>query len=152
MSGHLRAVALFAVTLALPVAGLAQEAGSLADSPQPREVPLEDDGLRYAMRSVEDGVVRLDRETGAMDLCKVRHGRLVCRLAIDERDSYESEIADLQARIDAFEAAREAERKPVPPDDPRMREAMRQAGKALRRFFDAVGELREDFEKRQESE
>ena len=109
--------------------------------------------LRYSMALVEGGIALLDRQTGTLEHCSVQSGQFVCRLAVDERDGYEAEIARLRARLDAQEAGQpEKPEKPRSPEksepkvseDQRLNEAMRHAGRALRRFLDAVRDLRSD--------
>ena len=64
------------------------------------EVP--DDGKgRYTMSPVEGGVLRLDRETGAMALCTRQNDKLVC-------DPVEDRAADETARLAKIEAENRA--------------------------------------------
>ncbi len=106
-----------------------------------------DESLRYSMAPMNGGMVRLDRESGTMDFCTTHSGKLVCRLATEEREGYENEIVRLQSRLRELEAERPGEPDAGLEEDRRLDEAMRHAGKALRRFFDAVKDLRTDLEK-----
>lgn len=112
-----------------------------------------DESLRYSMAPMNGGMVRLDRESGTMDFCTTHSGKLVCRLATEEREGYENEIVRLQSRIRELEAERPGEPGPEAEldEERRLNEAMRHAGKTLRRFFDAVKDLRADLEKDEET-
>ena len=114
-------------------------------------VPEDKAGPRYSMAPMNGGMVRLDQETGTMDFCTTKSGQLVCRLANEEREGYENEIERLQSRVRELEAERPGEPETSLDEDRRLNEAMRHAGKALRRFFDAVKDLRADMEKEEGS-
>lgn len=128
--------------------------------------PMSDAGPRFSLRAQGDGFVRLDRETGAMSFCRVDGGNLVCRLGADEREAYQEALDKLEARVAALEekaetAAPPAPPKPVEPVPPsagpvapeakptpeqELDNAMALAERAMRRFFDVVKNLREEFE------
>ena len=61
-----------------------------------------DDG-RFQMKRDGDDIIRMDRKTGTMSVCKFKSGNLVCRMAADERDALQEELAALQQRLDAIE-------------------------------------------------
>ena len=58
---------------------------------------------RFALERTENGVIRLDRETGAMALCAESGGNLACRMAADERAAYDDELSRLEKRVEALE-------------------------------------------------
>ena len=58
---------------------------------------------RFQLERTENGFVRLDRETGAMSLCREEGGSLACRMAADERAAYEKELDLLGERVTALE-------------------------------------------------
>jgi hypothetical protein len=64
---------------------------------------LAEDSARYSLEKTAGGYVRMDRQTGEMSACKEADGQLVCRLAADERDAYETSSAVLAKRLDALE-------------------------------------------------
>jgi hypothetical protein len=64
---------------------------------------LAEDTTRYSLEKTADGYVRMDRQSGEMSVCKETDGQLVCRLAADERDAYESSPASLAKRVEALE-------------------------------------------------
>lgn len=57
---------------------------------------------RYTLEKSDEGYIRMDRRTGAMSICTERDGQLVCRLAADDRDAFESEIQRLGDAVDAL--------------------------------------------------
>jgi hypothetical protein len=63
----------------------------------------DDEGGRYALERSADGYVRMDKETGEMSICQERSGQLVCKLAADDRQAFESEMDRLQSSVDALE-------------------------------------------------
>lgn len=73
--------ALVSIALVLPAA--AQTAGP------------ETEGGRYALRRVDDGLLRVDRETGATSLCRKRGSGWACEAVADDREALEEEIARL---------------------------------------------------------
>ena len=77
---------LLAITL-LPGLAFAQEA----------------EGERFQLERTENGLVRLDRQSGAMSLCREENGTLSCRMAADERAAYEQELDLLEKRVTALE-------------------------------------------------
>ena len=56
---------------------------------------LAEDMVRYALEKTGDGYVRMDKQSGEMSICKETDGQLVCRLAADERNAYETAAACL---------------------------------------------------------
>ena len=66
------------------------------------------EGDRYVLRRMDDGLMRLDRETGATSFCRKRSGSWVCEAVADDREALESEINRLVE--DNAELAREVGR------------------------------------------
>ncbi|MCB2048484.1 MAG: hypothetical protein KDE32_09690 [Novosphingobium sp.] len=147
------AVVLVAGVAFLPAFAHAQETARQAPNAEAEQNtgPEGKPGARYSMAPMNGGMVRLDQETGTMDFCTTKSGQLVCRLANEEREGYENEIERLQSRVRELEAERPGEPETSLDEDRRLNEAMRHAGKALRRFFDAVKDLRADMEKEEGS-
>ena len=58
---------------------------------------------RYRLERTDDGYGRLDTKTGRTTLCQERSGQLVCKMAVEERVAFESQIDDLEARVEALE-------------------------------------------------
>ena len=57
---------------------------------------------RYEMQETENGIIRLDTETGRVSLCKFEQDELICRTAADDRTAYETEIERLTNELDAL--------------------------------------------------
>ncbi len=55
---------------------------------------------RFQIEKQADGFVRLDKKTGETSFCRQIGDNLVCKLAIEERDAFHREIAELQGKLD----------------------------------------------------
>ncbi len=84
--------------LFMPMASFAQDATTEIPNP----------GSRFQIERDGDGFVRLDKKTGETSYCSSSNGTLICRLAIEERDTYHNEIAELQNKLRAAEEKLEA--------------------------------------------
>ncbi|MBO6675382.1 MAG: hypothetical protein JJ908_09945 [Rhizobiales bacterium] len=129
------------------------------------------DGDQYLIVEVDDGVLRIDRQSGDISECQETQNGWICRLTADDRLAYEAEINRLDAEVERLEeellAAREAlqadeqDLSLIPEDgvnEPSVRErldlptdeeldaVMDTAEEVMRRFFDMVQGLREDIE------
>ncbi len=128
------------------------------------------EGGRFVLRSIDDGVLRMDRETGETSVCREDASGWACRVVPDNRSALEAEIsrlaeenASLARRVDALQqqlaALGEAER--ATPDEPQAGEGeetldlpseaeldriMRTFKSMMRRFLDMVRGLKEDYE------
>ncbi len=117
---------------------------------------------RYTLERQGNRFVRLDTQTGQMSVCWIRHEELVCRLAVDERNAYLDEIVTLQNRLDRANGERKGDRlakqrhfddkehdDDIHDDDYALEKefdrALDYSAKALRRFFDVMRELRDDY-------
>ncbi len=58
---------------------------------------------RYRLEGTENGYVRLDTRTGAISVCVEEQAQLVCRMATEDRQAYENDIATLQDRVKVLE-------------------------------------------------
>ncbi len=117
---------------------------------------------RYVMQPMEDGFVRLDTVTGTMSLCRQSdEGGLICRMAADERQALEEELARLNERIEMLEKRTPLAQDPPMADDdggpprdrPRPSEeeierSLSLMEKAMRRFFAIIEDLNRDFDDR----
>lgn len=130
---------------------------------------------RYSLQEVRAGVLRLDRETGEVSLCRDRDQGWACELIADDRavyteelDRLEAENAALSARVTALEARLDAvaDLAGQPVDTPTAAEAedayrlgraeadardeldraLDTTEHAMRRFFGMIQELKRDFE------
>lgn len=66
-------------------------------------VAQETEGQRFQLERTDNGLVRLDRQSGAISLCREESGTLSCRMAADERAAYEQELDLLEKRVTALE-------------------------------------------------
>lgn len=113
---------------------------------------LAQDAARYQLERSGEGYIRLDRTTGEMSFCAEKTGRIVCRMAADERDALVDEIARLQSRVGAFEsrlaaleAAAPAAPEPSLPSEEEFEKTMGYMERFFRRFMDVVKDLERDF-------
>jgi hypothetical protein len=67
------------------------------------QAALSQDTVRYELEKTSDGYVRMDKSTGEMSICKEANGQLVCRIAADERATYDENLASLTKRVEALE-------------------------------------------------
>ena len=79
-------------------------------------ITLDDPGARYSFRGVEEGYLRLDRQTGEVALCAPAPSGWLCRRLTDDNRDFEQEISRLQAAIaELREALREQATPPATP-------------------------------------
>ncbi|PSJ60457.1 hypothetical protein [Pseudaminobacter soli (ex Li et al. 2025)] len=104
---------------------------------------------RYRLEKTDNGYVRMDTQTGAMSICEERSGQLVCKLAADEREAYQTQIDQLQSalkaiesRVTALEKNRPALQAPLPTEE-EFEKGMSYMERFFRRFMDIV----KDFDK-----
>jgi hypothetical protein len=69
----------------------------LSGVPSAAEPGIPDQGGRYTMSPTEDGVVRLDTQTGAMALCQRKNDRWACEDMDDSQRTLLAEIDKLKA-------------------------------------------------------
>jgi hypothetical protein len=108
----------------------------------------------YRLEKTENGYVRMDTQTGAMSLCEERSGQLVCKLAADEREAYQTQIDQLQGalkaledRVSVLEKNRPALQAPALPSEEEFEKGMGYMERFFRRFMDIV----KDFDKEERS-
>lgn len=59
---------------------------------------------RYRLEQTETGYVRLDTKTGAISVCTEQsQGQMICKMATEDREAYENDLADLQDRVKVLE-------------------------------------------------
>jgi hypothetical protein len=81
-------------------------AAAIARAEAPAAEPLQNEPGRFAMSPAEGGMLRLDKQTGAVSFCTAEGGLSVCRAAAEERAALQAEIerlarenAELRARL-----------------------------------------------------
>jgi hypothetical protein len=100
---------------------------------------------RYVMEKTPDGIVRLDTATGEMTLCREDQGRIVCKMASDERHAIQQSLDRLEARVSKLETAlseMKGESTRIP-SDKQLDHAMAAFDRLMRHFF----KMAEDFGK-----
>lgn len=110
------------------------------------------DVQRFTMEAVENGIVRLDSATGELTMCQSVGDQLICKLAVDERRTYEEEIGHLTDRITSLERqlAGVPEMRPNElPSEEELERTMTMMERFMRRFFGMVDELERDRSDRQ---
>jgi Mg2+ and Co2+ transporter CorA len=98
---------------------------------------------RYSLERTDDGYVRLDKRTGEMSICTEQSGQLVCKMAADDRDAYDSAMDKLQTEVDALEdrvAALESAPKSTLPSESEFDQTMNYMQRFFRGFMDVVKE------------
>ncbi|WP_237370199.1 hypothetical protein [Rhizobium sp. SL42] len=108
------------------------------------------DAARYSLEKSDTGFVRLDRQTGAVTLCKEADGSLTCRMAADERAAYDEDLARLEKRVDLMEkqlaAGMPAAARGELPSDAEIDRSIGIMERFMRAFFGLVQEFREEEE------
>lgn len=103
---------------------------------------------RFQMEKTESGFVRLDRETGAISVCREDAGELTCRMAADERAAYEKELDLLAGRVTALEKRLDAAPSAKAlPDEAEIEKSLSIMERFIRRFMEII----EEFTAEQES-
>ncbi|MFP1632886.1 hypothetical protein ACLB6G_14225 [Zhengella sp. ZM62] len=110
--------------------------------------PVSGAEMRFDMHKDGDRWVRLDRQTGAISVCREERGELVCRMSADDRTAWDTEVADLRSRIDSLEA-RVAQLEGLPPapgdnglpSDEEFEKTLGFMEKFMRRFMGIVKDL-----------
>ena len=85
--------AVLALVLVQPMLGPAMAQTAAKPLAPPAVTPGEQG--RYTMTPTPDGFLRLDTRSGAVSLCKIEADNARCRIAADERNAFDDEIARL---------------------------------------------------------
>ncbi|MGL4406662.1 MAG: hypothetical protein ACRCT6_12935 [Notoacmeibacter sp.] len=105
---------------------------------------------RYSISRTTDGYVRTDVTTGQISVCTEQGDQLICRMAPDERQAYEADIAALQLKIDSLEKRIAELEKPItsgsaanPPaqDEQEFQTSLDRMEQFFRRFMGIVKEF-----------
>ncbi|MCF6322027.1 MAG: hypothetical protein L3J32_09700 [Rhizobiaceae bacterium] len=154
-----------AMTMAVTATSFGQE------NTQSSETAPVSPGQRFQIEREGNGFVRLDKKTGETSFCQTVNDVLVCRLAVEERDTLHREISDLQnkltaekeklAALDETGSSQQSQVRPkdgVPDTSKRegagserdefeqeMDRALDITRRTMRKLFSAVKELRKEF-------
>ncbi len=96
---------------------------------------------RFQLEKTEQGIVRLDTQTGAMTLCRDENGTLACRMQPDERAAYEAELDRLEKRVTALEERLSHTPLNALPSDEEVDRSLSIMERFMRRFMAIVGEF-----------
>ena len=103
---------------------------------------------RYEMQETENGIIRLDTQTGRVSLCKFEQDELICRTAADDRTAYETEIEQLNKELEALKqnagTANDAEMDL--PSDEEIDEVVGTFERFTKAIMDAMKRLEENLE------
>jgi hypothetical protein len=101
---------------------------------------------RYRLEKTETGFVRLDQQTGAVSFCREEAGGLTCRMAADERMTFEQELDMLARRVEALEKKSDASvsRPAGPPSEAEIEQSLSIMERFMRRFMGLIEEFREE--------
>lgn len=108
---------------------------------------LAQDADRFQMERTPEGYVRLDKRTGEMSVCAQQGTQLVCKLAVDDRQVYDSAIDRLQASVDSLEgrvAALESRPKSNLPTETEFDQTMNYMQRFFRGFMGIVKEFEQE--------
>lgn len=100
------------------------------------------DPSRFELERTESGFIRLDRETGAVSLCREAEGNLVCRMAADERAAYEKELDLLGERMTVLEKRLDAQpSQNALPGEAEIEQSLSIMERFMRRFMEIIEEF-----------
>lgn len=103
---------------------------------------------RYAMKDVEDGLIRLDTQTGQVSHCRKKTTDWVCETVADERKAYQDEITRLSRENEELRSriaqAAESAGKSFPGDE-ELEQVMAFMEKFMRRFFEFAKSMRDQL-------
>ena len=86
---------------------------------------------RFEFQKVEDGYLRFDSDTGSIDKCLDKDGKITCTISNDDRARLEQEIKTLKDKIAALEENKTTAKSTLP-----SKEDMDQAYDTMKYFFD----------------
>lgn len=130
----------FAALFAIPAAGAARAEAPSAEPSQSEAGRFAETG-RFAMSPIEGGLLRLDKQSGAVSFCTAEGGLSVCRVAAEERVALQGEIerlarenAELRAKLPGGAGAEATPRKGLPGEE-ELERALSFTEKVLRRMM-----------------
>lgn len=69
---------------------------------------------RFQFQKTDEGILRFDGETGRIDKCTDKAGKIDCILSDDDRTNYEQEIKALKEKITSLEHEKNAPKSNLP--------------------------------------
>lgn len=104
---------------------------------------------RYVMEKTDQGFIRMDTQTGEMSICEDRDGRVVCKLAADERTAFQDQIDRLEERVSRLEER--VGRTVAVPSEEEINRGLDSMEQFFRRFLGIVKEFDEEQSQGQEA-
>ncbi|MCJ8521661.1 hypothetical protein MUU54_23245 [Rhizobium tarimense] len=104
---------------------------------------------RFQLERTENGLVRLDRQTGAVSLCQEANGTLSCRMAADERTAYEQELDLLEKRVSALEERLAEAQTGDLPGEAEIEQSLSIMERFMRRFMEIIQEFTNEREQQE---
>jgi exonuclease VII small subunit len=114
----------------------------------PMAMAADGDKQRYSLTETAEGIIRLDKQTGQISICKINNSKLTCKLGADERLAYQSEIARIDAKLDKLqkrmtslesgEFLKKKAKKSLAEAEQEFDQALKFADKAFRHFFNIM--------------
>ena len=104
---------------------------------------------RYTMKETENGIIRLDTQTGEVSHCSFANEDLICRVAADDRSAYEDEIVRLTEENEALKTeSGGSARRPNNelPSEREIQEAMSLFETFTSAFLNSIRNLQRDLE------
>ena len=98
---------------------------------------------RFQFEKTENGLARLDTQTGQVSLCRMQQEHLICRMAADDRQAYEQEISRLQNQQPTLKEALASLELMF--DEGQMDDAVSSLKGVARGILDVMRELQQDF-------
>ena len=109
---------------------------------------------RYTMKDIEDGILRLDTQTGDVSYCHKKSESWVCEMAADDRSALHDEITSLHEKNEQLEnRIAKLQKKPGSgeknqlniPSDEDMDQIMGFMERLMRRFYAFARTLRDQL-------
>ncbi|WP_181706314.1 hypothetical protein [Chthonobacter rhizosphaerae] len=144
----------------LPIALLVAAGPALAQTaPAAPETTVGPSEQGFTFAPADGDHLKIDRRTGRVSVCGQRNGSWTCTLVPDDREALEDEVARLEAdkrRLEARVADLERQASGAEPrttepwlgpeEERELERFMEFSGKAMRRFFGLVEELKREYE------
>ncbi len=137
------------MTRKLTLSGLAAVAVMALSMP----VMAQDQPGRYTMKDIDDGMLRLDTQTGEVSYCRRKDDSWACESAEDDRSALADEITRLQEqnatlrnRLAEFEKPGAGKDELNLPNDADMEKVMNFMERLMRRFYAFAKSLRDQLE------